>query len=142
MQDNTSESQPPPDAGVARLFRVTLPVEDVERAAAFYAQLLGTPGERVWVNRHYFHCGEVILACVAPPGDPATYRARDEPRILYFAVSDLDAVYARAGQAGCRRLDEGIEKQEWGERSFYADDPFGNPLCFVEQVTQYTGGAF
>ncbi|HWS55130.1 MAG TPA: VOC family protein [Pyrinomonadaceae bacterium] len=142
MEDNTAETPTPQDAGVARLFRVTLPVEDIERAADFYARLLGTPGERVWVNRHYFRCGEVILACVAPPGDPAAYRAQSEQRVLYFAVPDLDAVFARAGRAGCRRLDDGIEKQEWGERSFYADDPFGNPLCFVEHATQYTGGAF
>jgi hypothetical protein len=27
----------------------------------------------------------------------------------------------------------------WGERSFYADDPWGNPLCFVEEGTVYAG---
>lgn len=26
-----------------------------------------------------------------------------------------------------------------GERSFYANDPWGNPLCFVEAGTVYAG---
>ena len=27
----------------------------------------------------------------------------------------------------------------WGERSFYLRDPFGNPLCFVDAATLFTG---
>jgi hypothetical protein len=27
----------------------------------------------------------------------------------------------------------------WGERSFYVEDPWKNPLCFVEEGTVYTG---
>jgi len=30
-------------------------------------------------------------------------------------------------------------ERPWGERSFYAVDPFGNPLCFVDQKTLFTG---
>jgi hypothetical protein len=26
----------------------------------------------------------------------------------------------------------------WGERSFYAEDPWKNPLCFVEEGTVYS----
>ncbi len=26
------------------------------------------------------------------------------------------------------------------ERSFYAQDPFGNKICFVDQSTLFTGG--
>ncbi len=33
----------------------------------------------------------------------------------------------------------GIVVRPWGERSFYAEDPWGNPLCFVEEGTVYTG---
>ena len=32
-----------------------------------------------------------------------------------------------------------IAVRPWGERSFYAEDPWGNPLCFVEEGTVYTG---
>ena len=125
---------------VPRLYRVAIPVDEIEAAATFYSHILQTPGERIWVNRHYFQCGETLLACVVP-AEPATeYRTQTDPRILYFAVDDIEAIYERVRQAGCRRLDEEIETQPWGERLFYADDPFGNPICFVEQETLYTGG--
>ena len=32
-----------------------------------------------------------------------------------------------------------IAKRPWGEESFYASDPFGNPLCFVRRDTEFTG---
>jgi hypothetical protein len=32
-----------------------------------------------------------------------------------------------------------ISVRPWGERSFYADDAWGNPLCFVENGTVYPG---
>jgi uncharacterized glyoxalase superfamily protein PhnB len=45
----------------------------------------------------------------------------------------------RARNAGCQSLDDGIETRPWGERSFYARDPFGNPICFVDEKTVFTG---
>jgi len=32
-----------------------------------------------------------------------------------------------------------IVKRPWGERSFYAHDPWGNGLCFVDENTLFTG---
>jgi hypothetical protein len=32
-----------------------------------------------------------------------------------------------------------IATRPWGERSFYTQDPFGNPLCFVDSNTLFTG---
>jgi hypothetical protein len=32
-----------------------------------------------------------------------------------------------------------IAMRPWGERSFYMADPFGNPLCFVDERTLFTG---
>ncbi len=56
-----------------RLFRMIVPVEDIERATAFYSRLLGIAGERVTSGRHYFDCQGVILACWDPlaDGDPS-----------------------------------------------------------------------
>jgi hypothetical protein len=28
-----------------------------------------------------------------------------------------------------------IATRPWGQRSFYMRDPFGNPLCFVDETT-------
>jgi catechol 2,3-dioxygenase-like lactoylglutathione lyase family enzyme len=95
-----------------RLFRVILPVADIEAAAAFYGRMLGVPGRRVSQGRHYFDCGGTILACYEPlaDGDPA--RVGPNPQYLYFSAEDLDEAYSRARAGGCRDLGE-IEVQPW-----------------------------
>jgi len=124
-------------AMVTKLFRIALPVGDIEKAVEFYSRVLEMPGERVWVNRHYFDCGGTILACVDPMSGPESFRPN--PNYVYFAVSDLDAVYERVKQAGCKQIDDSVQSQPWGERMFFAEDPFGNPICFVDEGTLFTG---
>ena len=122
-----------------RLFRVIVPVTNIEQAATFYAQLLGQPGDRVSPGRHYFHCGGVILACYDARADGDQREVPQNPEHIYLAVLDLQAAYQRARAAGCRQLDAEIATRPWGETSFYARDPFGNPLCFVAEETVFTG---
>ena len=126
-------------AGV-RLFRVILPVSDIERAAQFYRHVLGVEGKRVSPGRHYFDCGGVILACFDPRADGDDFDARPNPDHVYFAVNDVEAVFARVPNAGCAKVDDAIRTQPWGDRSFYAQDPFGNPIRFVDAGTVFTGG--
>jgi len=123
-----------------RIYRVILPVTDIEQASRFYGELLAEPGRRVSPGRHYFDCGGVILACFDPRRDGDAFDARPNPDQIYFAVADLDATFARATQLNCREIDQRIAVQPWGERSFYAKDPFGNPICFVDERTVFTGG--
>ncbi len=120
------------------LFRVILPVSDIEAAASTYAHLLGMPGTRVSPGRHYFDCGGTILACYDALGDGDPEAVGPNPQPVYLSVHDLDAVHARAAQAGCRELTD-IKVQPWGERSFYAIDHFGNPVCWVDSRTLFTG---
>ena len=123
----------------ARLFRVIVPVSDIRRAAEFYETLFGEPGVRVSQGRHYFHCGATILACYDPAADVDEKVFSPNPEHIYFAVRDLEAQYRLAQNAGCEWIEEGINDRSWGERSFYARDPFGNPLCFVDERTLFTG---
>ena len=116
-----------------------VPVSGLETATAFYSRLLGTPGRGVGGGRHYFDCGPVILALLdnkKPPNSDS----------IYFAVSDLEEIHARARELGCLSQESvhGASAAEmivrpWGERSFYAFDPFGNGLCFVDETTVFTG---
>lgn len=130
-----------------KLFRVILPVADVNRAAEFYARVLGLPGVRVSNGRHYFDCGGTILACFDPRADGDPWDARPLPDDIYFAVDNLERTYENCEKAGAA-LAEGevhgspagkIAVRPWGERSFYAKDPFGNPICFVDSRTLFTG---
>jgi len=120
-----------------RIFRIIVPVSDIERAATFYGKVLGTAGQRISPGRHYFFCGDVILACFDPRADGDSFDARPNPDHLYIATSDLEGALARAAEAGAGpdRMPPGIESRPWGERSFYITDPFGNPLCFVDEKT-------
>jgi uncharacterized glyoxalase superfamily protein PhnB len=124
---------------MARLYRVIVPVSNIERAMAFYSELLGEPGRRVSSGRHYFDCGGTILACFDPRADGDDFDPRPNPDHIYFAVPDVDAVFQRALSLGCGRIDRAVQKQPWGERCFYATDPFGNPFCFVDEKTIFTG---
>ena len=121
-----------------RLFRVILPVPEIEEAASFYGRVLGMPGSRVSSGRHYFDCGGTILACYDALADGDPDPVGPNPQLVYFSVADLGAVRDRAREAGCRELTD-IELRPWGERSFYGRDPFGNPICFVDSETLFTG---
>jgi predicted enzyme related to lactoylglutathione lyase len=129
----------------AKLFRVILQVADLDQAATFYSKLLNDPGRRIpRASRHYIDCGAVILALVDPT--PGGEQAKATPDYIYFAVADLEAVHARAGDLGCLSKEDvhGSSAGEmvvrpWGERSFYVADPWGNGLCFVDETTLFTG---
>ncbi len=133
----------------AKLFRVILPVSNIDQAAGFYEAVLDTPGIRVSDGRHYFHCGGVILACFDPRADGDDYEPKPNPECLYFAVDNLKTTYAACKKAGAT-FNAGdvhgdpageIATRPWGERSFYVEDPFGNKLCFVDQATTFVGKA-
>ena len=127
-----------PRVGPTHLFRVILPVPDIEAAASFYARVLGMPGSRVSSGRHYFDCGGTILACYDALADGDPEEIGPNPQYIYFSVDDLEAAHERANEAGCRELTD-VEVRPWGERSFYAQDPFENPICFVDAETLFTG---
>lgn len=123
-------------------------MSEIEAAAAFYRRVLGHPGRRISPGRHYFDCDGTILACFDPRADGDGYDARPLPEPVYIAVEDLDSTFALARAAGAQLPDDvvpdigplgAIARRPWGERSFYASDPFGNPLCFVSRGTEFTG---
>jgi catechol 2,3-dioxygenase-like lactoylglutathione lyase family enzyme len=127
----------------AKIFRITLEVADIEKAAAFYAKLLDNPGKRHPGARHYFDCGGVILAVldVSAGGLPPT----PGPKSLAFAVHDIQASHARAKSLGALAPFQvhgqpagDVTVRPWGERSFYVTDPWGNELCFVQEGSLYS----
>ena len=131
-----------------RLFRVIMPVTNIDEATKFYSALLDQPGFRVSNGRHYFECGGVILAVYDAKADGDRAAVRSNPEHVYFAVPDLEAVFKRAERVGglSKEMGDGklpmgsVARRPWGERSFYMQDPSGNPLCFVDERSVYQGG--
>jgi predicted enzyme related to lactoylglutathione lyase len=127
---------------------VILPVTDIESAARFYSSVLRLRGERVSPGRHYFGspgADGAILACYSPreDGDAAEHGEAWTPhpfQYLYFSVPDLPGTRRRCVSAGATGVTE-IESMPWGETLFYAKDPFGNPISFVEAGTEFAGAA-
>ena len=128
-----------------KLFRIILQVPDLDQAEQFYGELLGDKGRRIpRASRHYIDCGPVILALVDVTADGET--PKPLPDNIYFAVANLDAVYARAKALKCLSREDvhgdsagEIIVRPWGERSFYVIDPWDNKLCFVDETTLFTG---
>lgn len=89
----------------------------------------------------------MTLALYSPKADGDLREPHPNFDHIYFAVEDLEEVHRRAARlgglsaaTGDGRLPMGeIATRPWGERSFYMQDSFGNPLCFVDVRTLFTG---
>ena len=131
-----------------KLYRILVPVTDIEQAQQFYETVPGIHGQRVSPGRHYFNCEGTILACFDPNADLEGRTATPNPEDIYIAVDDMEEVFRACGRAGARFAADSkpetgplgqIYQRPWGETSFYVTDPFGNPLCFVDRDTVFAG---
>ena len=125
---------------VPQFFRLNIEVGDLDRAEEFYSKLLGLQGRRQAGSRVYFKAGPVTLQVVQMPNPHPAAKA------LYFTLKELEPAFERAKELGSLSQESvhdapggGIVVRPWGERSFYSVDPWGNPLCFVEEGTVYAG---
>ena len=132
-----SETRLGEDGARPRVFRIAIPASQIELSRSFYERVLGFPADDTVPSRLYFHCGNVILALIDWTVEGRS-RLQPTPDNVYFAASELDAVYARAVAAGAR-ITSPIDERLWGERSFYCLDPDGNRLCFVDESTLFLG---
>jgi methylmalonyl-CoA/ethylmalonyl-CoA epimerase len=91
------------DVGITRLGQIAINAKDVERAAAFYQDVLGLkllfkapPGLA------FFDCGGVRLML-----DHAEKPEFNHPSsILYFSVPDIQSAYGKLKESGVRFEDE------------------------------------
>jgi methylmalonyl-CoA/ethylmalonyl-CoA epimerase len=89
--------------GITRLGQVAVNAKDVERAAAFYQDVLGlTLLFKAPPGLAFFDCGGVRLML-----DRAEKPEFDHPSsILYFAVPDIHTAYGKLKENGVRFEDE------------------------------------
>lgn len=124
----------------AKLYRVIFPVTDIDKAEDFYSKVLGKRGTRVSPGRHYFDIGGTILACYDPKadGDAVDSWKFHNNQYISISVPDLNAIRNKIEGLDCMWVGN-IEDMPWGETLFYASDPFGNPICFVDEKTVFKG---
>jgi predicted enzyme related to lactoylglutathione lyase len=139
----TKKSSATEPVEVPKLFRMNIEVGNLNEAVEFYGKLFGLVGRMQAGSRCYFTCGPVTLQVVdvSSVADP-----HPAAKALYFVVSDLDEVFDRAKSLQClsQEVVHGepggqISVRPWGERSFYVEDKWHNPMCFVEAGTIYPG---
>ena len=128
---------------IPMLFRINVEVGDLDKAVDFYNKLFAANGRKQAGSRFYLTCGAVTLQVVDVSSVGTPHPAA---KALYFLVNDLDSVFERAKSLNCLSKENvhgtpggAISVRPWGERSFYAEDQWKNPLCFVEAGTVYPG---
>jgi predicted enzyme related to lactoylglutathione lyase len=78
-----------PIQAVQRIAQIAVPVKDLDRATAFYTDVLGL---RLWLEvqeMSFFECGGTRLMLSATRGDYAQHSS-----IIYYQVADIDAMYS------------------------------------------------
>jgi methylmalonyl-CoA/ethylmalonyl-CoA epimerase len=93
---------PEPAFGLDRIAQISIVVQDVERATAFYRDILGMKFLFAFPGLAFFDAGGVRLML-----SRAEKPEHDHPAsILYFAVADIHAAHAVLVERGARFEDE------------------------------------
>jgi catechol 2,3-dioxygenase-like lactoylglutathione lyase family enzyme len=110
--------------------QVAIPPGGETAARRFYGELLGMPevakpaslGDR---GGAWFECGEQQIHCGV---EPEIVPGRRHPAML---TDDLESLRRRLAEAGVATVED---RQIPGFRRFYAADPFGNRLEFLQRL--------
>lgn len=123
-----------PDLAAASIGQIAVVVHDVDRALAFYRDRLGLPFLFQFPGLAFVRAGPVRLMLSKPEQPEHDHRGS----ILYFTVSDIEAVSATLAGRGVRFRDEPhIVHRAPGQELWMAffDDPDGNVLALMEERT-------
>jgi methylmalonyl-CoA/ethylmalonyl-CoA epimerase len=89
--------------GISRVGQIAINAHDVERAAAFYRDMLGLKLLfKAGPGLAFFDCGGVRLMLTRPERPEFDHASS----ILYFAVPDIQAAHARMKEKGVNFEDE------------------------------------
>jgi methylmalonyl-CoA/ethylmalonyl-CoA epimerase len=128
------------DAGIGpgSIGQVSLGVRDVDRAVAFYRDVLGLRFLFAFPGMAFFDCRDIRLYLSHVPGD-----APLSTSILYYRVGDIRAAAASLVHRGARQL-RGPEVAHRDDRHelwlAFFEDSEGNTFALMAEVPR-TGGA-
>lgn len=116
------------------VFHFEIPVTDMDRAVAFYQDVLGLELRRQTVDGYemaFFPRDDRRPGASGALAKGDVYRPSHDGSILYFDVVDIDAVLARATTRGSRIL---YAKKNLGEAGYIAEfeDSEGNRIALTQ----------
>jgi len=117
--------------GIGKLGQVAINAHDIERATAFYRDVLGMKFLFPAPKMAFFQCGEVMFM-LSLPETPEYDHASS---VLYFLVEDIVAVHAVLGTRGVRFRDTPHIVHRAGPKDLWMtffDDTEGNTLALQE----------
>ena len=125
---------------MTKLYRVTIPVSNIEEATRFYRGLLGKDGVRVSPGWHYIDFDGLVLALHDASAEDDTPAEAPHTAPLYIAVDELlTQIRGRAMALGAKQIDAEIRLLPNREEGFLLSDPFGNRLCMVKAASVQHG---
>src|ERR1700687_4641417 len=120
---------------ISRLGQIAINVHDVERATAFYRDILGLPLLFTAGNLVFFDCGGVRLMLDRPEKTEF-----DHPgSVLYFTVPDLISAHRQMLSAGGRFEDQHHLSARMPTHDLWMvffHDPEGNMLALMSEMPQ------
>lgn len=119
--------------GIKKVGQIGVPVQDLERAAAFYQDVLGLSLLFQTDRMAFFECGGLRLLLSLPEKDEFAHASS----VIYFQVEDLPAVYNEIATKGVSfpiepHVAAKIEQTEtW--MAFFKDTE-GNTLALMSEI--------
>jgi catechol 2,3-dioxygenase-like lactoylglutathione lyase family enzyme len=115
-------------------FAPQLLVDDLERAIAFYRDVLGFAFGPTW--RGFYAIGErdgfaIHLKCAPKTAEDRVHRRQREHLDIYGSVIGVAALYDACKTKGATIL-KPLAHTAWGTSDFYIEDPEGYILAFGE----------
>jgi len=123
---------------ISQIGQIAIPVQDLDRAVAFYSEVLGLSLLFQVPNLAFFQCGEVRLMLGLPEGPGAPTKAS----VLYYKVADLQNSYQTLSRRGVKAIDEPHIIAKMPDHDLwmaFIEDTEGNMLGLMSEVP--TGGA-
>jgi len=117
--------------GISKLGQVAINAHDIERATAFYRDVLGMKFLFPAPKMSFFQCGEVMFM-LSLPETPEYDHASS---VLYFLVEDITAAHGVLAGRGVKFRDTPHIVHRAGERDLWMtffDDCEGNTLALQE----------
>jgi methylmalonyl-CoA/ethylmalonyl-CoA epimerase len=118
---------------ISQIGQIAIPVQQLERAVAFYRDVLGIQFLFEVPNLAFFQCGEVRLMVGIPEGPENAHHAS----VLYYKVDDIQSSYQLLQQRGVKLVDAPHLIAKLPDHELWMaffEDTEGNMLALMSEV--------